>query len=97
MNFQKYSEQNYNNYFEIVDWRWFEIKNMDKYASGMSPQKNKFSLKSLHSLSCFWACEYVLWRRHTNYKIASFVFQDLKYQRENGVSKMITRAIRRHL
>ena len=95
--FQKYSEWNYKNYFRIVERRWFDMKNLENYASGMDPHKFSFDMESLNSLSCFWACEYVLWRRHTNSKIASFVFQDLKYQRENGVSKMITRAIRRHL
>ena len=24
--FQKYSERNNNNYFKILDWRWYEMK-----------------------------------------------------------------------
>ena len=73
------------------------MKNLDKYASGMAPHKFSFALDSLHSLACFWACGGGLWRRRPKYQIANFVFQDLQYQRDNGVSTMITRAIRRHL
>ena len=70
---------------------------LDKYASGMAPHIFSFSLDSLHSLAYFWACKYDLWRRHTNYQIDSFVFQGLQYNRENVVSTMISRAIRRHV
>ena len=73
------------------------MKNLEKYASGMSPHKFTFALKSLHSLACFWAREYGLWRRHPKYQIESFLFQYLYSHRENGVYKMITRAIRHHL
>ena len=55
--FQKYSEWNYNNYSKIVDRRWFEMKFLEKYLSGMAPQNNSFAMDSLHSLACFWACE----------------------------------------
>ena len=51
MKLQKYSEWNYNNYFEIVDQRWFETKNLEKCASGMAPQKFTFALESIHSLA----------------------------------------------
>ena len=70
---------------------------LDKYASGMAPHIFSFSLDSLHSLAYFWACKYDLWRRHTNYQIDSFVFQDLHSQKENRVSTMTTKAIRHHL
>ena len=73
------------------------MKTLVKYASGMALNKFLFSLDSLHSLACFWTCEDGLWRRHPKSQIASFVFQDLTYQRDNGASKMITRPIRRHL
>ena len=51
--FQNYSEWNYNNYFEIVDRRWFDMKFLEKYASGMVPQNFSFALVSLHSLAFF--------------------------------------------
>ena len=57
MKFQKYSEWNYNIYSGIVDWRCFEMKNLEKSASGMDPHKISFTPESLQSLACFWACE----------------------------------------
>ena len=60
--FQKYSEWNYKNYLRIVDRRWFDMTNLENYASGMDPHKFSFDMESLHSLSCFWACEDGLWR-----------------------------------
>ena len=51
---QKYSEWNYNNYFKIVDWRWFEMKTLEKYESGMAPHKFSFDMDSLQYLTCFW-------------------------------------------
>ena len=51
--FQKYSEWNYNNYYNIVDQWWFEMKILEKYASGMAPHKFSFALDSLHSFACF--------------------------------------------
>ena len=50
--FQNYSEWNYNNYFEILDRRWFDMKKLEKYASGMSPQ-NIFC-SGLTSLPCLF-------------------------------------------
>ena len=73
------------------------MKNLDNYASGMAPYKFSFDLDSLNSLACFWACEDGVWLHHPEYQIASFVFQDLHSQRENGVSIMITRSIRSNL
>ena len=75
--FQNYSECNYNNYLKIVDRRWFEMKTLEKYASGMALHKFSFALESLHSLDFFWACEDSLWRLHPEPQISSFVFQDL--------------------
>ena len=73
------------------------MKTFEKYASGMDPHKFSFVLESLQSLACFWACKGGLWRRHPKYQIASFMFQYLHYQRDNGFYTMITRAIRLHL
>ena len=95
--FQKYSEWNNNNYFKIVYRRWFEMKTLEKYASGMAPHKFLFSLDSLHSLACFWTCEDGLWQLYPKYWIASFVFQYLNSQRDNGSSTMLTRPTRSHL
>ena len=52
VNFQKYSEWNYKNYFIILDRHWFEMKNLEKYVSGMDPHIFSFFLYSLHSLAC---------------------------------------------
>ena len=97
MKLQKYSEWNYNNYFEIVDRRWSEKKSLDKYTRGMAPHKFYFALDSLHYLACFWECEYILWHLHQKSQIASILFQYLHSQRGNGASTMITESIRRHL
>ena len=51
----------------------------------------------IHSLTCFWACEDGLWCRHPESQIASFMLQNLHYQRDNGFSTMTTRAIRLNL
>ena len=53
---QKYSECNYNNYFEIIDRRWFDMKCLEAYSSGMSTHHFSFALDSLHYLACFWVC-----------------------------------------
>ena len=71
----------------------FEIKYLEKYESGMGLQTFYFALYSLHSFACFWACEDGLWRHHPRYQIDRFLFQDLHSQKDNGVLKMITRAI----
>ena len=97
MNFQKYPEWNYNNYFEILDWRWFEMKFLEKYASGMALNTFSIALGFLHSIACFWSCEEGLWRCHPESQISIFVFQYLHSQRDNGVSTKITRSIRLHL
>ena len=73
------------------------MKTLEKYISGMDPQIFSFYLDSLHSLACFWACEYDLWRRHPKSQIASFVFQYLHSQRDNVFSTTITRSIMHHL
>ena len=75
-----YPENNYNNYFKLVNRRWFEFKILEKLKSGMDLHKFSFNLDSIHSLACFWVCEYGLWRRSPEYTIDSFVFQDLNYQ-----------------
>ena len=72
------------------------MKNLEKYASGMAPHKFLFSLDSLHYLACFWTCEDGLWWLHPESQISRFVFQDLKSQRYNGASTMITIPIRLH-
>ena len=64
--FLKYSEWNYNNYFGIMERRWFDMKTLEKYAHGMSPHFFLFAMDSLHSLAYLWACEDGLWRRHFN-------------------------------
>ena len=38
-----------------------------------------------------------MWRCNPKYQIASFLFQDLHSQRDNGVSNIIIKAIRLHL
>ena len=40
--FQKYSEWYYNKYFGIVYQKWFEMKTLEKYSSGMAPQFFRF-------------------------------------------------------
>ena len=80
-----------------MDRQWFEMKTLEKYSGGMAPHKFSFALESLHFLDCFWACEDGLRRRHPKSQIASFVFQELHYPRDNVVSTIITIAIRRHL
>ena len=97
VNFQKYLKWNNNNYFEIVDRRRFEMKKLENYASGNDAHKIYFALDSLQYLDFFWACEDGLWRCHPGSQIASFVFQDMKYQRDNEVSIMITISIRSHI
>ena len=72
------------------------MKTLEKYANGMAPHKFLFSLDSLHSLDCLWTCEDGLGWLHPKSQIASFVFQDLKSQMDNGASKMISRPIRLH-
>ena len=72
------------------------MKVLEKYLSGMTLHKFYYDMDSLHSLACFWAWEDSLWRRHTKFQITSFVFQDMHYQRDNRVSKMITISIRYH-
>ena len=95
--FQNYSEWNYNNYFEVVDQRWFEMKFLENYSSGMDLQNKYFALDSLYSLYCFCECEDGLWRRHLKYQIAIFVFQYQHSRRYNVISTIITRSIRCHL
>ena len=56
-----------------------------------------FALDSLHSLYCFWEYEDGLWRHHPKLHIASFLFQDLQFQRDYILSKVITKSIRRYL
>ena len=94
---KKYSQWKYNNYFKILDRRWFEMKKLEKYVSGMSQHKFSFALYSLHSLACFWEREDGLWRCNPKSQIANSLFQDLQSQRDNGVSTMITKSIRIHL
>ena len=81
---QKYSECNYNNYFEFLYWRWFEMKKWEKYTSEMDPHKFSFAVDSLHHLASLWACEDSLWHHHPKSHPSIFVFQDLHYQREKG-------------
>ena len=90
-------ERNYKNHFEILKRRWFEMKTLDNFASGMAPHKFSFALDSLLSFDYFWACEDGLWRRHPKSQIYSFVFQDLQYQRYNRVFTMINKSILLHL
>ena len=68
------------------------METLEKYAGGTTLNKFSFAMDSLHPLACFWAREDSLWRCHPKYQIASFVFQDLYSQRDNGVSTMTTRA-----
>ena len=42
--FQKYPEQKYNNYFKCLEWRWFDMKTLDKYTIRMAPQMFSFDL-----------------------------------------------------
>ena len=65
------------------------MKVLEKYLSGMTLHKFYYDMDSLHSLACFWAWEDSLWRRHTKFQITSFVFQDMHYQRDNVVFRMI--------
>ena len=95
--FKKKLEWNYKNYFQILDWQWFDMKTLKKYASGMDLHKFYLDLNSLNHLACFWAWEEGLWRCYTKYQITSFVFQDLHYQRDTGVSIMRTKATTHHL
>ena len=50
MKFQNYSKWKYNNSSKIVDQKWLDMKNLEKYASGMAPHKFSFALDSLPSL-----------------------------------------------
>ena len=60
--------------------------------------RQKYSaLDSLHYIDYLWACEDGLWYRHPEFKIAGFLFKDLKYQRESGVYIMITNTTSRHM
>ena len=69
------------------------METLDKYASGMTLYKFSFAVDSLHSLDCLWACEDGIWRNSNKSHMGSFLFQDLHYQRDNGVSTMITKSI----
>ena len=97
MKSQKYLEWNYNNSYNTLDQRWFDMKKIGSLCNWNGFAQICFALDSLHSLACFWAYEYVLWRLHPKYQIDSFVFQDLHSQKENRVSTMTTKAIRHHL
>ena len=94
--FQKYSEWNNKNYFKIVYRRWFEMKTLEKYTSGMVPHNFSFALDSLNYLEYFWACEDGLRHRHSEFQISSFLFQDLQYHRDILVFKLITKTTRYH-
>ena len=72
-------------------------ENFVKVCKWDGPAQIFISLDSLHSLACLWTCEDGIWRRHPESQIASFLFQDINSQRENGSSKMITRPIRCHI
>ena len=73
------------------------MKTLEKYASGMAPQKKSFDWVSFHFLDCLWACEEGLWRYHQESHIDSFMFQDPQSQRDNGVYTMIAIDTRCHL
>ena len=97
LNFQNNSEWSHKISLKNLDWRCFDLNFLEKYATGISPHKFYFDLNSIHSLYCFWAYEDGMWYRHTKYQISSFVYQGLNYQRDKGVSSLITNAIRLHL
>lgn len=96
--FIDYSEWQWYPYLEVLDTRWTELKNMEKYAMGFVPDRESYLLDIYHALGCFYLFR-GLYRTQDQIQksLGNYLFPSLHCMADNSVATNITRVLRQHL